>query len=540
MKTTFSPRVMFVLLVFLGAWQMSMGIHASAQDIIGNILLQTVTTNVNGTGIRVAQPEGDYNLGTNWEVNPAAAGQPASIFTYISADGSTTNFPNSLSSESGHADSVAYNFYGRGIPGGVATDIAHMDNYDADYFYNSLIASRSPRNINDPVVNQSFIFTETNGGQETVSDQQSIDSHYDNYAAQYETLFISAAGNGYPAQVNPPATCYNGIGVGAYTNFTNYSSIGPTIDNGRCKPDITAPWDATSFSTPLVAGAAAVLMQAGLGGDGGADTNSAADIRTVKALLLNGAIKPPDWTNAAPSPLDYRYGAGVLNVFNSYEQLTGSENDYIVSNSVPTGSPHPPTGDTGTVGALSGWDFNTISSSAIGLSTNDGVNHYYFNVTNGVNNAVFTATATLVWNRQQNQTNINNLDLFLYDTISSNLIAASTSLVDNVQHLWLPQLPQGRYDLQVLKSAGNSVSDTETYALAFEFFSMPLNISQSGTNTTLSWPIYPTGFILESTTNLASPIFWSTNNPAPVVTNNQNLVVLNATNGVQFFQLCRP
>jgi hypothetical protein len=230
----------------------------------------------------------------------------------------------------------------------------------------------------------------------------------------------------------------------------------------------------------------------------------------------------------------------VLNVFNSYEQLTGSENDYIVSNSVPTGSPHPPTGDTGTVGALSGWDFNTISSSAIGLSTNDGVNHYYFNVTNGVNNAVFTATATLVWNRQQNQTNINNLDLFLYDTISSNLIAASTSLVDNVQHLWLPQLPQGRYDLQVLKSAGNSVSDTETYALAFEFFSMPLNISQSGTNTTLSWPIYPTGFILESTTNLASPIFWSTNNPAPVVTNNQNLVVLNATNGVQFFQLYRP
>ncbi|MGD1089738.1 MAG: hypothetical protein ABR955_13600, partial [Verrucomicrobiota bacterium] len=64
--------------------------------------------------------------------------------------------------------------------------------------------------------------------------------------------------------------------------------------------------------------------------------------------------------------------------------------------------------------------------------------------------------------------------------------------------------------------------------------------SQSGTNTTLSWPIYPTGFILESTTNLASPIFWSTNNPAPVVTNNQNLVVLNATNGVQFFQLYRP
>ena len=60
---------------------------------------------------------------------------------------------------------------------------------------------------------------------------------------------------------------------------------------------------------------------------------------------------------------------------------------------------------------LSGWDFNTNTSSA----TTDAVNHYYFNVTNGLNNATFTATATLVWNRQQNKTAINNLNLFLYN-----------------------------------------------------------------------------------------------------------------------------
>ena len=64
-------------------------------------------------------------------------------------------------------------------------------------------------------------------------------------------------------------------------------------------------------------------MQAALRGDGGSDTNSAFDIRTIKALLLNGAVKPADWTNIAPSPLDTRYGAGVLNVLNSYEQLAG-------------------------------------------------------------------------------------------------------------------------------------------------------------------------------------------------------------------------
>ena len=184
-------------------------------------------------------------------------------------------------------------------------------------------------------------------------------------------------------------------------------------------------------------------------GDGGGDTNSAVDIRTLKALLLNGAIKPSGWTNSSSAPLHPRYGAGVLNVFNSYEQLAGGKWSYIVATSVPTNNPHPPTGDIGTIGALSGWDFNTNSS-----STNfDGVNHYYFNVTNNLSGATFTATTTLVWNRHRNKTNINNLDLFLYDA-NSNLVACSTSLVDNVEHIYLTNLAQGRYDLQVLKKGG--------------------------------------------------------------------------------------
>jgi hypothetical protein len=112
--------------------------------------------------------------------------------------------------------------------------------------------------------------------------------------------------------------------------------------------------------------------------------------------------------------------------------------------------------------------------------------------------------------------------------------------VDNVEHLFVPRLPQGRYDVQVFKSGGATVTTNETCALAFEFFSMPLNAVKSGTNVVLQWPVYPAGFILESTTNLISPILWSTNNPAPVVTNSQNYLVLNATNRNQFFRLRRP
>ena len=265
---------------------------------------------------------------------------------------------------------------------------------------------------------------------------------------------------------------------------------------------------------------------------------SATAIATLKALLLNGAIKPPDWTNTSPSPLDPRYGAGVLNIFESYEQLAGGKHAYSVSVPVATGAAHPPTGATATVGVLSGWDFNTNSSSG----TTDGVNHYYFNVTNGSAGAHFTATATLVWNRHQNQTAINNLGLFLYNAASGTLVAASTSTVDNVQHVWVPRLAAGRYALQVWKAGGNgTVSAAEPYAVAFEFFATPLTISRSAGSVTLSWPVYPTGFMLASSTNLLTPVgSWDTNYPSPTITGAEETMTVADPAGVEFFQLTRP
>jgi Subtilase family len=102
----------------------------------------------------------------------------------------------------------------------------------------------------------------------------------DNYAATFGTIFASGVGNGGPP--NSPATCYNGMGVAA---FGGASSVGPTLD-GRSKPDITAPANVTSYSTPLVTGGASIVVQAA------GTTANGNDPRTVKALLLNGAIKP--------------------------------------------------------------------------------------------------------------------------------------------------------------------------------------------------------------------------------------------------------
>ena len=144
--------------------------HAQNLDAIGVTLLRMVTTNVDGTGIRVAQPEASgTNIPPDFEVNPANSSvqQPVGLFTYITNNGTTNIFPNN----------IGYGIRTRGhcgleflrVAGRRATNVAHVDNYDANYFiqvYETIngsstnyTASLPSSNINDPVVNQSFIFS---------------------------------------------------------------------------------------------------------------------------------------------------------------------------------------------------------------------------------------------------------------------------------------------------------------------------------------------------------------------------------------------
>lgn len=494
-------------------------------DDMGGTLLHQVDTTLQGNGVVVAQPEADNGgVSGQFEVNPSVVNQPVSLFTWISSSGTATVFTNSVGTESGHADGVAANFYGTAT--GVAQQVAHVYNYSADYFFNNIVSQGA--SIPARVVNQSFVF-DTNG-------EQTIDVNYDDATVQYGVLFVSGAGNG--GNVFPAATCYNGIGVGVYPGS---SSVGPTYD-GRCKPDIVSPGaGVTSFSTPFVSGSAAVLIQAALRGDGGANTSAANDNRTIKALLLNGAIKPADWTNGVTTPLDARYGAGVLNVFNSWNQLKGGKHAFIESTSVTSGSPHPPGSNPANESSLRGWDLNSITPQN---SSHDAINHYYFNVT-GSNSC--TLTATLVWLRPHSSIlnptpAINDLNLFLYNTATGNLVLSSASAVDNVEHLFLPTLRPGRYDLQVEMNGASEVSPSETYGLAFEFFSTSLSISESNNSAVISWPLAPAGLQLQSTANITPPATWNpVANPVTVnTTTGSNVVVVPITSGNQFFRLQRP
>jgi len=514
------------------------------------------TTNLYGTGIRVAQAEATNNPPPleSYEVNPANVGSPAGIFTYISTYGTSSTYPNTVGTNSDHAEWVAKFFYGTVSPpgqtsAGIATNIAHVDVLDANYFFNNFVDQYTPQSLGDAIINQSYKYSATlPGNQTSITNQQLLDTLFDNYGAYFNVLLVGAVGKtGHPGA---PGTGYNCISVGAYNGPDNVggdSATGPTVDNSRCKPDIVAPDQNTSFAVPQVAGSAAVLLQAAERGDGGTPTNSAADMRTLKALLLNGAVKQTDWTNGPSTPLDARFGAGMLNLYNSYRQLAGGRQTNFVSTTVTVNAAHPPTTATNTIAALSGWSFATNTSSA----TSDAINHYCFNVTNGSAKTVFLTAATLVWNRQYYPyftpyyspiKGINNLRLYLYNTANSNLVACSTSTVDNVQHIWLTSLVPGRYDLQVWKAGGSTVSTAEPYALAFAFMPTPtLVMGKSGTNVTVSWPAYPCGYLAESATNVAPAPVWSTNNLLNFsVTNQMNVLPLAATNKTQFFRLVCP
>ncbi len=427
--------------------------QGSDADTIGATALQQTDPTLTGAGVAIIQAEAPIATNT-FEVNPAYVGLSPSIFTYIDSSGSIANsatFPNNVGLESSHADAVA------ACLTAIAPGIGCIDNYDADYYYSQVIASgREPSSINSAlhnaeIVNQSFIFTNT-----STASANAIDQFYDFYAEKNNVLFISGAGNSVsPPQA--PSTCYNGICVNAIS--MSPATLGPTSD-GRSKPDLTAPGNETSYSTAEVSGAAAILLQAASRGDGGTGTaGEASDIRTLKALLLNGATKPAGWSHTDTAPLDPQYGAGMVNVDLSWLELKAG--NQTVSASTPTGQLEVPVN----LRLATGWDLGFLPN---GTTTN----HYFFTApTTG--DASDSLTATIAWNVSEWSASdtaiLNNLDLALYDTTNpSSLVGISDSTVDNVQQLYLTDLVPGHtYDLQVYDAAARVNGGAETYGLAF-------------------------------------------------------------------------
>ena len=420
--------------------------YSSLATAIGLDKLRAQYPALTGAGVTVGQAEAYVAGAGTFEVTPAAIGQPATnandLITYVSGHLQTFTYNDGVVGRaSSHATEVAQLFYGsvadNGAPEGVAPGVAHVDNYDANAY--------TPAGA-DAVVNLSF------------TSSADLGAAYNQAALANGTVFVAAAGDsGTPAS---PSTAYDVISVGA-----SDPGAATAIGTGA-KPDISAPGPNTSDAAPLVSGAAALLIQAaalGMGGTSTANKADARDVRTIKALLLNGASKPAGYfTDAtkptATDPLNGRYGSGILNVDQSVQELAAGEAAPAATGTAAIAAPTFSPSAAPPYAAALGWHLATLTAPVGHDATSDTI------VTLSAGSAF---VSTLTWAATAANT-IDHLSLTLFDESTGLTVAQSAAAASTVQQVYFVAPASGTYALHVELTGSASAAVTETYALAYD------------------------------------------------------------------------
>lgn len=201
----------------------------------------------------------------------------------------------------------------------------------------------------------------------------------------------------------------------------------------------------TSFSSPIVAGGASLLVDVGYDVFGG---GSAIDGRVIKAVLLNSADKTMNWDNGqmltgdtitTTQSLDYRVGAGRMNLDRAYDQyLSGTTGVALRGGGVES----------------IGWDYGSVDSTAPAE---------YYIAQALVAGSTFSATLTwfvdYTWDYETSlgelyTDSFDNLDLQIWRVdgggVPTDLIAQSISLYNTVEHLSFEIPVTGHYMIRVI------------------------------------------------------------------------------------------
>lgn len=267
-----------------------------------------------------------------------------------------------------------------------------------------------------------------------------------------------------------------------YGGTTGQNRGGTDITQGRADryagfnppgPNVGGPISGTSFSTPIVSGAASLLA------DVAHDRYArGTDGRVIKAVLLNSAVKPGPWNNGqalgadgvirTTQSLDYTFGAGRLDIAGAFDQFTSGTTD------VP--------GNIGGGVDATGWDLGTVSQ-------NVATDYLISPVLAG--GSVFNATLSWFANREfvslagngtttVNDNSLDDLDLQLWSLSAAaglKLIAESVSDYNTVEHFSVLLPEDGSYMLRVVWDGEHydRVEDvnTETFGLAWTGTAIP-------------------------------------------------------------------
>jgi len=445
--------------------------------------------------------------------------------------GKTFTFRSPASTASGHAITVGNNYYGNGIA--LAPGITTIDSYEAGNWIGSGILKAGQLNVvPQATLNLSRVANHSYIGNGTVKNAMNQDvfnisatldilQRTDFLVERDDLITVVGMNNG----ANGGLVSTNGTRIGSNMDTllsyaANTISVGvsslahvngtPRLLDGldvygrgqndatsqdyreHPRPDLVAPAGATSFSTPLVASAAALLIDASrthvplsvnpLSADpwstvayevryetapGTKYQVYAADTsEVIRAALMAGAdrkffnsdgVRALDYrgmaANQSPNGLDRRYGAGQLNVRNSYDVLAGKQQAVVDQPRLNPSDPLEAIVGLATV-PVTGFDYDQSFG-----GENDSNSIAKYNFTGSWTGQTFTAS--LVWNvgidtdeiasydPSQSLFNLNLRLLNVTNPLLPFVVATSASDFENTENIFTNLQAGQLYQLEV-------------------------------------------------------------------------------------------
>ncbi len=231
-----------------------------------------------------------------------------------------------------HATLVAQYLFGPQL--GVAPGITAIDSYEANHWLGAGFLGGSgataPLVASEKIINHSWI---GNAGANSNAFLRKLDA-----AVEAQGLIVCAGvnnGSG-PLDVALFSHAFNVIAVGRSDGLHHAGNTALCVDGpDRMKPEIVAPAGATSLATPLVSGAAALLVETARTNPNIANNPHATLPEVIKAVLMAGAEHRSGWSNgpiqkgilrgATSTPLDPIFGADQIDVDASHWILSAGE-----------------------------------------------------------------------------------------------------------------------------------------------------------------------------------------------------------------------